>query len=106
MKNHMQHKETMSKKSKGMDHHQQMVADFRKRFIVSAILTLPILLLSPLIQNLLRIENILQFPGDAYVLFGLSSVVFFYGGWPFLKGIYRELKSKQPGMMISNFRVL
>ena len=99
MKNHMQHKETMSKKSKGMDHHQHMVVDFRKRFIVSAILTLPILLLSPLIQNLLRIENILQFPGDSYVLFGLSSVVFFYGGWPFLKGIYRELKSKQPGMM-------
>ena len=76
-----------------------MVADFKKRFIVSAILTLPILLLSPLIQNLLKIEDIFQFPGDVYVLFALSSVVFFYGGWPFLKGIYNELKAKQPGMM-------
>ncbi len=89
------------KKKKGMymDHHQHMIADYRKRFIVSAVLTIPILLLSPLIQNLLRLENILQFPGDIYVLFGLSSVVFFYGGWPFLKGIYSEFKSRQPGMM-------
>jgi Cu2+-exporting ATPase len=99
MESHMNHKEMMPKKSMHMDHHQHMVADFRKRFIVSAILTIPILLLSPLIQNLLRLENILQFPGDVYVLFGLSSVVFFYGGWPFLKGIYNELKSRQPGMM-------
>jgi len=99
MDNHMNHKEMMPKKSIHIDHHQHMVADFRKRFIVSVILTIPILLLSPLIQNLLRLQNILQFPGNAYVLFGLSSVVFFYGGWPFLKGIYNELKSRQPGMM-------
>jgi Cu2+-exporting ATPase len=99
MDSHMNQKAMMPKKSMHMDHHQHMVADFRKRFIVSAILTIPILLLSPLIQNLLGIENILKFPGDSYVLFGLSSVVFFYGGWPFLKGIYNELKSRQPGMM-------
>ncbi len=95
----MNHKETMPRKSMQMDQHQHMVADFRKRFIVSIILTIPILLLSPLIQNLLKLENILKFPGDSYVLFGLSSVVFFYGGWPFLKGIYNELKSRLPGMM-------
>ena len=99
MESHMKHKEKMLMKSMHMDHHQHMVADFRKRFIVSAILTIPILLLSPLIQNLLKMENILNFTGDAYVLFALSSMVFFYGGWPFLKGIYNELKSKQPGMM-------
>lgn len=99
MESHKNHKEKMPEKSMQMNHHQHMVADFRKRFIVSAILTIPILLLSTLIQNLLRLENILQFTGDAYVLFGLSSVVFFYGGWPFLKGIYNELKSRQPGMM-------
>ena len=99
MDSHMNHKEMMPKKNMHMDHHQHMVVDFRKRFTVSVILTVPILLLSPLIQNLLRLQNILQFPGDAYVLFGLSSVVFFYGGWPFLKGIYNELKSRQPGMM-------
>ena len=99
MESHKNHKEKMPGKSMQMNHHQHMVADFRKRFIISAILTIPILLLSPLIQNLLRLENILQFTGDAYVLFGLSSVVFFYGGWPFLKGICNELKSRQPGMM-------
>jgi len=99
MDSHMNHKEMMPKKNMHMDHHQHRVVDFRKRFTVSVILTVPILLLSPLIQNLLRLQNILQFPGDAYVLFGLSSVVFFYGGWPFLKGIYNELKSRQPGMM-------
>lgn len=82
-----------------MDNHQHMVADFRKRFIVSVILTIPVLLLSPLIQNFLNLENILQFKGNAYLLFAFSSVIFFYGGWPFLKGIYDELKSRQPGMM-------
>ncbi len=99
MDSHMNHKGMMPNKSIHMGHQQHMVADFKKRFIVSAILTIPILLLSPLIQNLLRLENVLKFTGDIYVLFGLSSVVFFYGGWPFLKGIYNELRSRQPGMM-------
>lgn len=111
MENHMNHKGKIPAKSmhtshhkdmvKGMhaNHHQHMVLDFKKRFIVSLILTVPILLLSPQIQNLLKIENVLRFPGDSYILFALSSAVFFYGGWPFLRGIYNELKSKQPGMM-------
>ncbi len=81
------------------NHHQHMVADFRKRFIVSIIITIPVLLLSPLIQSFLNIEEIFKFPGDLYVLFGLSTIIFFYGGWPFLKGLYNELRSKQPGMM-------
>lgn len=76
-----------------------MVADFRKRFIVSIIITMPVLLLSPLIQRFLNLEEVIKFPGDSYVLFGLSTIIFFYGGWPFLKGLYNELKSKQPGMM-------
>ncbi len=77
------------------NHHQHMVADFRKRFIVSIIIAIPVLLLSPLIQTFLRLENIIRFPGDSYVLFGLSTIIFFYGGWPFLKGLYNELRSKQ-----------
>lgn len=81
------------------NHHQHMVADFKKRFIVSIIITIPVLLLSPLIQRFLRLEETIKFPGDAYVIFGLSTIIFFYGGWPFLKGLYNELKSKQPGMM-------
>lgn len=81
------------------NHHQHMVADFRKRFIVSIIITIPVLLLSPLIQGFLKLEGIIKFSGDSYVLFVLSTIIFFYGGWPFLKGLYNELKSKQPGMM-------
>lgn len=80
-------------------HHAMMVADFRRRFWVSLVISIPILLLSPLIQRFLGIEGAIDFPGDAYVLFVLSSAVFFYGGYPFLKGIYDELKSKSPGMM-------
>ena len=76
-----------------------MVADFKRRFIVSIMITIPVLLLSPLIQGFFKIEDIVSFPGDSYVLFILSSAIFFYGGWPFLKGLFSELKSKQPGMM-------
>jgi Cu2+-exporting ATPase len=76
-----------------------MVSDYKKRFIVSIIITIPVLLLSPLIQGFLRIEDLVSFPGDSYVLFILSSVIFFYGGLPFLKGLFSELRSKQPGMM-------
>jgi Cu2+-exporting ATPase len=68
-------------------HHAHMVADFRRRFWVSLILTVPILLLSPLIQRFLGLEGVISFTGDSYVLFVLSSGVFFYGGWPFLMGI-------------------
>lgn len=76
-----------------------MVADFRRRFWIALLLTIPILALSPLIQGFLGIADALQFPGDLYVLWGFSSVVFVYGGWPFLKGIYDELREWTPGMM-------
>lgn len=80
-------------------HHAHMVADFRKRFWISSLLTLPILILSPMIQQFLGLGETIRFTGDLYVLFGLSTVIFFYGGYPFLKGLLDELKSKQPGMM-------
>ncbi|ASJ04738.1 hypothetical protein A3L01_04920 [Thermococcus barossii] len=70
-----------------------MMEDFKRRFIVSAILTVPILFLSPLIQNFFGFE--LTFPGDHYVLFALSAVVYFYGGWPFLKGMADELRKRR-----------
>jgi Cu2+-exporting ATPase len=76
-----------------------MIADFRRRFWVSAVLTLPILALSPMIQHWFGLPQALTFRGSDYVLFALSSVVFFYGGWPFLAGIARELARRQPGMM-------
>ncbi len=83
----------------GGDHHAQMVADFRRRFWISLILTIPILVLSPLVQGFLGLEEAISFPGDNVVLFIFSTAVFFYGGWPFLSGLYNELSSAQPGMM-------
>jgi len=74
-----------------------MINDFKKRFWISLILTVPILLLSEMIQHWLGFE--IKFPGDKYVLLSLSSFTFFYGGWPFLKGFVDEIKSKSPGMM-------
>src|SRR6056297_212377 len=91
------HNHSMHKKHDHSAHHKHMVKDFKKRFIVSTIVTVPILLLSPLIQGFLNISY--SFTGDKYVLWVLSSFIFFYGGWPSLKGIFEELKKKQPGMM-------
>src|SRR3989344_4051929 len=78
-------------------HHEMMIHDFKKRFFVSIILTLPVLILSPFIQNILGLS--ILFNGDMYLLFGLSTIIFFYGGWPFLKGIVEEIGNKLPGMM-------
>jgi len=81
------------------DHHADMAADFRKRFWISLALTQPILVLSPLLQTLVGLRDAFRFSGDLYVLFGLASAVFWYGGWPFLRGVFKELTSRQPGMM-------
>ncbi|MDQ3844691.1 MAG: heavy metal translocating P-type ATPase, partial [Bacteroidota bacterium] len=71
--------------------------DFLKRFWVCLIVTIPILLLSHMIQTWLRFE--LRFPGDKYVLLLLSTFVYIYGGAPFLKGMIGEIKGKAIGMM-------
>ncbi|MFP4163438.1 MAG: copper-translocating P-type ATPase [Chitinispirillaceae bacterium] len=86
-------------KSGQQQHHQHHIVLFRRRFWVSLIITIPILVLSPLIQSVLGIREALRFPGDLFVLWGLSSSVYFYGGWPFLKGLVSELRLRQPGMM-------
>jgi Cu2+-exporting ATPase len=81
------------------DHHAHMAADYRKRFWISLALTLPILALSPMLQMLVGLREAIRFFGDVYVLFGFSSAVFWYGGWPFLKGMIDEFKTRTPGMM-------
>ena len=81
----------------GHGSHSSGIADFKKRFYVVLALTIPIMLLSEMIQHWLGIH--FSFPGSKYVLFFLSSIVFFYGGWPFLKGLVGELRAKNPGMM-------
>jgi Cu2+-exporting ATPase len=81
----------------GHDHHKMMIEDFKKRFWISLVLTIPILVFSPMIQGFLGFDWLL--PGNAYILFGLSTIVYFYGGWPFLKGLKDELSQGAPGMM-------
>lgn len=79
--------------------HEGMIEDFKKRFYVSVIFTVPIILLTPMIQHWLGLGDKLRFGGDLFFLFALSSIVFFYGGYPFLKGMIDELKKGKPGMM-------
>lgn len=83
----------------GQSHHEHMLQDFRRRFWISLILTLPVLALSKMIQGWLGLEETLSFAGDQYVQYGLATIVFLYGGWPFLKGLVDELKEFNPGMM-------
>ncbi len=77
--------------------HTGMIADFQKRFYVVLALTVPIMLLSPMIQQFMGVNW--QFQGSSYLLFALSTVVYFYGGMPFLKGLIDEIKAKNIGMM-------
>lgn len=97
---HQHHNQKEHKHSGGhAEHHAHMAEDFLKRFWISIALTIPILILSPMIQEFLGLGDSLRFAGDSYISFLLSSIVFFYGGWPFLSGLYNELKKRQPGMM-------
>ena len=93
----MQHGSNPKMGMEGHDHNM-MIADFKKRFFVVLILTVPIMLLSMMIQKFLGVDW--QFAGSQYILFALSTIVYFYGGWPFLKGFVHEVKTKSPGMMI------
>ena len=93
----MQHGATRSMGMEGHNHHAMMIADFKKRFFVVLVLTIPIMLLSEMIQHFIGVNW--QFAGSKYILFVLSSIVFFYGGYPFLKGLIEEVKAKNPGMM-------
>jgi len=77
--------------------HSHHIEAFRKRFWISLILTIPVLILSEMIQMWLGFR--LALPFHPYLLFALSTLIFFYGGWPFLTGAVEELKNRQPGMM-------
>ena len=89
---HSQHTENSYDKHEG--HHTN---DFLKRFWLSIIITVPILLLSHMIQEWLGFS--LKFPGDKYVLLALGTIIYIYGGMPFLKGMLGEIKAKAIGMM-------
>ena len=81
----------------GHDHHKMMIDDFKRRFYVTLILTIPVMLLSPMIQQWFHFNIV--FNGSIYLLFTLSTIVFFYGGFPFLKGLIDEIKNNAIGMM-------
>lgn len=80
-------------------HHIHHVEDFKRRFWASLVLTIPILLLSEMIQMWFGLTWI-RIPYQEEVLSLLSIIVYIYGGWPFLKGLHQEFKSRQPGMMM------
>ena len=80
------------------NHHEAMIKDFKKRFWVVLILSIPIIILSSMTQMLLGYH--LEFPGSKIIIFALSSIVFFYGGFPFLKAAKAEFKARTPGMMM------
>jgi Cu2+-exporting ATPase len=84
------------KRMKHKDHGRH-IQDFRRRFWICLILTVPVLLFSEMIQ--IWFNFTLEIPFRQEGLFLLSLVVYLYGGWPFLKGLVQELGKRQPGMM-------
>lgn len=96
--NHISHDQIAKHSGTGHDKHAgHNVTDFWKRFIVCVVVTIPVLALSHMIQQWLGFE--LAFAGDKYILAVLSTFIFIYGGYPFLRGLYNEVKSKAIGMM-------
>jgi len=80
-------------------HAGHSVAMFRNKFWLTLVLSVPVVLFSPMFGHLLGYEPP-QFPGSAWIPPVLGTVVFLYGGQPFLKGGVGELKSRKPGMML------
>ncbi|MBP7070391.1 MAG: cadmium-translocating P-type ATPase [Methanothrix sp.] len=87
----------MPQAHQGHGAHGDMLQDFKRRLIVSIILTVPVLVLSHHIQLFFGFS--LRFPGSEILLFLLASVVYLYGGYPFFVGFKDELKKRLPGMM-------
>jgi Cu2+-exporting ATPase len=104
---HSDQEEVDSKDNTGMghdqkghyDHHAMMEIDFRKRFFVSIIITGPILLMSPTIQQWFNF-SIPHFPGYDLILFSLATIISLYGGLPFYKGARDSLRNGVLGMMV------
>jgi Cu2+-exporting ATPase len=79
-------------------HHAHHIGEFKKKFWVSLVLTVPILLLSEMIQIWLNLTWI-EIPLQREVLFLLSFIIYVYGGQPFIRGMVQEVRTRQPGMM-------
>ena len=98
---HRQHAEPDEHGGHGAGHggHGDHAAQFRDRFWLSLVLTVPVVLYSEMVQEWLRFTPP-QFPGSQWVAPVLGTIVFLYGGRPFLEGGVAELRSRQPGMML------
>ncbi len=97
IQDHSQHNMNPAMGHMGHDHHKMMIADFKRRFYITLVITIPVMLLSPMIQHWFHFS--IAFKSSTYLLFALSTIVFFYGGMPFLKGLVNEIKQKALGMM-------
>jgi Cu2+-exporting ATPase len=82
----------------GVDHtgHEQM---FRKRFWINLVLTIPVLLFSPMVQVWLGF-SMPEFPGSRWIGPAFAMIIFFYGGLPFLQMAVPEVRNRKPGMML------
>nr|WP_279099472.1 copper-translocating P-type ATPase [Aerococcus urinaeequi] len=79
-------------------HGAHMMADFKQRFWVVLVLSIPLAIIAPMLMHLFGYH--IDFPGQGLLEFGLATIVFFYGGKPFLSHAWHELKSGVPGMMM------
>ncbi|EOA8992946.1 TPA: heavy metal translocating P-type ATPase [Staphylococcus aureus] len=99
--NHMNHSNQMHHDNHAShDHHSGHAhhhGNFKVKFFVSLIFAIPIILLSPLMGVNLPFQ--FTFPGSEWVVLILSTILFFYGGKPFLSGGKDEIATKKPGMM-------
>ncbi|WP_223894955.1 copper-translocating P-type ATPase [Lactobacillus helsingborgensis] len=77
--------------------HMMHMGNLKKKFWVSVILSLPIIFLSPAMGVHLPFQ--FSFPGSEWVVVIFATVLYFYGGEPFLSGAYYEIKDKKPEMM-------
>lgn len=81
----------------GMDHSMHGMGNLKLKFVISLILAVPIILLSPMMG--IELPWQIDFQGSEWVVLILATVLYFYGGMPFLKGAVTELKKKSPAMM-------
>jgi Cu2+-exporting ATPase len=98
----MDHEHHMHEGHSGHDHghggHGDHAAMFRDRFWLTFALTIPVVVFSEMFQELLGYT--LEFTGSWLIPPVLGSIIFIYGGWPFLTGAVSEARSRQPGMML------
>lgn len=94
--NHEHHNHDHHGDHEGHGHHHH--GDFKKKFFVSLIFAIPIIFLAPMMGIELPFQ--FSFPGSDWVVLVLATILFFYGGLPFLSGAKEELKARKPGMMM------